>query len=263
MNNVLTVGPQDRPHIRLAHYDGLDFSAAASPDHPTLQTVTALRRRLHASLKLQLRLEQETAKNEALLGKLRAALGIAADHRPDNDNGDEATGTVKTESERDGRSAFGFLRDRAGLEQGGADSPITTTTNFALSQLQALRSLSTSLRTILPDVQADIRSSSRRKTATAATSSSSSSSPPSSSTWRRDRVEYVETASRKYLENVAGLELGPQGEVRDGEWQGEGRQLSKAEVDSLERVAALMGPHEAGGEERGPGRGGGDDAGGG
>lgn len=59
--------------------------------------------------------------------------------------------------------------------------------------------------------------------------------------WRRQRVEYIESQSRRHLENVGGLELGRNGEVRDGEWQGEGRRLGKGEVVDLERVVAMMG----------------------
>ena len=60
-------------------------------------------------------------------------------------------------------------------------------------------------------------------------------------TWRRERLEYVETATRKHLENVRGLELGKDGEVRDGEWDGGGRSLAKGEVESLERVVSMLG----------------------
>jgi len=48
------------------------------------------------------------------------------------------------------------------------------------------------------------------------------------------------------LENVRGLELGEMGEVRDGEWQGEGRKLGKGEVDDLERVVGLVGDNGGG-----------------
>ena len=59
--------------------------------------------------------------------------------------------------------------------------------------------------------------------------------------WRRERLEYVETATRKHLENVRGLELGKDGEVLDGEWDGGGRSLAKGEVESLERAVSLLG----------------------
>jgi kinetochore protein Mis12/MTW1 len=59
--------------------------------------------------------------------------------------------------------------------------------------------------------------------------------------WRRERLEYVETATKKHLENVRGLELGKDGEVRDGEWDGGGRSLATGEVESLERAVGLLG----------------------
>jgi len=42
------------------------------------------------------------------------------------------------------------------------------------------------------------------------------------------------------MEDVRGLELGEMGEVRDGEWQGEGRKLGKGEVEDLERVVGMV-----------------------
>ncbi|KAF4950166.1 hypothetical protein FGADI_8384 [Fusarium gaditjirri] len=219
MRNILTVRPDDQPYMRLAHYEGLDFSGSEGPDRPTTESVTALRRRLHASQRLHTALESERARNDALLGKLRSVLGVV----PGNVKAEEGQAQAP-----DG-SAFGFLRDKASLQAAGADKPIATTTEFTLSQLQALRALSTSLRTLLPDLgptDAD---------------TSIEDAPSSSRTWRRERVEYVEGASRKYLETARGLELGDQGEVRDGEWQGEGRKITRSDVEGLEQVAAMLG----------------------
>ncbi|KAF4458970.1 Kinetochore-associated MTW1 [Fusarium albosuccineum] len=223
MRNILTVRPVDQPYMRLAHYEGLDLAGLEGPqaqDRPTTESVTALRRRLHASQRLHAALEAERARNDALLVKLRGALGVVP-------------GSVKAEEGQgaDG-SPFGFLRDKASLQDAGADTPIATTTEFTLSQLQALRALSTSLRTLLPDLgptDAD--------TEAAAEDDASNGSR----TWRRDRVEYVEGASRKYLETARGLELGTQGEVRDGEWQGEGRKITRSDVEGLEQVVAILG----------------------
>ncbi|EWG49813.1 hypothetical protein FVEG_09200 [Fusarium verticillioides 7600] len=219
MRNILTVRPDDQPYMRLAHYEGLDFSGSEGSDRPTTESVTALRRRLHASQRLHTALESERARNDALLGKLRSVLGVV----PGNVKAEEGQAQAP-----DG-SAFGFLRDKASLEAAGADKPIATTTEFTLSQLQALRALSTSLRTLLPDLGPT----------DADTSMEDASS--SSRTWRRERVEYVEGASRKYLESARGLELGDQGEVRDGEWQGEGRKITRSDVEGLEQVAAMLG----------------------
>ncbi|KAH7244310.1 Mis12 protein-domain-containing protein [Fusarium redolens] len=219
MRNILTVRPDDQPYMRLAHYEGLDFSGLEGPDRPTTESVTALRRRLHATQRLHTALESERARNDALLGKLRSVLGVV----PGNVKAEEGQAQAP-----DG-SAFGFLRDKASLQAAGADKPIATTTEFTLSQLQALRALSTSLRTLLPDLGPT----------DADTQMEDASS--SSRTWRRERVEYVEGASRKYLETARGLELGDQGEVRDGEWQGEGRKITRSDVEGLEQVAAMLG----------------------
>lgn len=236
MRHILNVRPEDQPYVRLAHYDGLDFADAAHdqhPDRPTAESVTALRRRLQASQRLHLALEAESASNEALLAKLRRALGVR--HDDDDDDGAALASKREGRDEADHQhkhppGPFAFLGNKGRLEEGGADRPITTTAEFALSQLQALRSLSAALRATLPDLGPV-------QTAAAAASSEDGGSKSS----RRERVEYVEGSSRKYLERARALELGPRGEVRDGEWQGEGRRLSKAEVDGLEHLASLLG----------------------
>ncbi|KAJ4175050.1 hypothetical protein NW754_005470 [Fusarium falciforme] len=230
MRNILTVRPDDQPYMRLAHYEGLDFAALEAPDRPTAESITALRRRLHASQKLHAALEAERARNDALLVKLRAALGVVP-------------GGVKAEEgQAPPGSAFGFLRDKASLQDADANTPIATTTEFTLSQLQALRALSTSLRTLLPDLGPD----------DADADAADKDAADGSKTWRRERVEYVEGASRKYLETARGLELGAQGEVRDGEWQGEGRKITRGDVEGLEQVVSMLGnnksPKSKGGE---------------
>ncbi|KAG5999808.1 hypothetical protein E4U43_001852 [Claviceps pusilla] len=236
MNNILTIDKKTRPYIKLSHYEGLDLSK--HPDKPTMGSIAQLRRRLHASQKLHVALEAERSKNDVLLRKLKEALNIpttAATAATEEGDGD---GDVKRESEacsadQEGKHAgntLGFLRDKGTLEQGGTDKPITTTAEFTLSQLQSLRSLSLSLTALLPQLHAldENKPDGAKK-----------------SSWRRDRSEYIESASRKYLERSVGLELGPQGEVRDGEWQGGGPSATKSEVESLENVSLLLGTKAA------------------
>ncbi|POR32216.1 Kinetochore-associated protein MTW1 [Tolypocladium paradoxum] len=235
MRYILTVRPEHQPYMRLAHYDGLDLAPGPQPDRPTAESVTALRRRLQASQKLHVALEAEKARNDALLRRLRGMLGM---RDPD----------VKAEAEGTEPSPFGFLRDKGNLEEGGTEQPITTTTEFTLSQLQALRSLSTSLRTILSDLgPADA--------ANAEGDEDDDGKQPAEGkkSWRRERAEYIEASSRKYLERSGGLELGPRGEVRDGEWQGGGRGLTRGEVEGLEKVAAALGSGSASAKEGGGG----------
>lgn len=218
----MTVRPQDQPFMRLAHYEGLDFAALEgqqAPDRPTTESVTALRRRLHASQCLNTALEAERARNDALLTKLRSALGVV----PGNVKSEEGQTPVADDS------PFGFLRNKTSLQDAGADKPIATTAEFTLSQLQALRALSTSLRTLIPDLKP-----------TEPDTDNPEMEADNPHSWRRERVGYVESASRKYLENSRGLELGAQGDVRDGEWQGEGRKVTRGDVENLEQVMTML-----------------------
>lgn len=239
MRNILCVKPDDRDWLRLGHYEGLNFDNLPAktpsrdddgsmdvdtPDRPTVESVNRLRRRLQASQKLSTMLHAEKARNDALLGELRALVG--------------RVGAVKDESRgsEGEKPPLAFLHDRGDLTLADANTPLTTTTAFSLSQLQALRALSTSLSSILPNLQAgrgddDQGGGGARRT------------------WRRERVEYVEGAARKHLEQARGLELGGDGEVRDGEWQGEGRRFADGEVAALEGVvSALAGSGGGGGE---------------
>lgn len=245
MRNILCVKPDDRDWLRLGHYEGLNFDNLPAktpskdnkdggddamdvdtPDRPTVESVNRLRRRLQASQKLNTMLHAEKARNDALLGELRSLVGRVG-----------AGAAVKDEPQEGGetKAPLAFLHDRGDLTLADANTPLTTTTAFSLSQLQALRALSTSLSSILPNLQggAGYDGSGARRT------------------WRKERVEYVEGAARKHLEHVRGLELGRDGEVRDGEWQGEGKRFAGGEVAALEGVVnALAGSGGGGGDEK-------------
>jgi kinetochore protein Mis12/MTW1 len=232
MRNILCVRPEDRDWIRLAHYDGLDFSSANAnannADAPSAQSVTALRRKLQASQRLNGMLHAEKVRNDALLARLRSVVGGKGPGAAKNEKSD-----VKLEeAAEDEPSPFAFLHNKGVLAEGGAQAPISTTTAFTLSQLQALRALSTSLRNIMPDL---------------GDSASGQDLNPGESTaegrkgWRRERLQYVEASTRKHLENIRGLEFDKTGSVRDGEWQGEGRQLARGEVEGLEKVVTILG----------------------
>ncbi|KAH8909611.1 hypothetical protein BR93DRAFT_965699 [Coniochaeta sp. PMI_546] len=265
MQNILCIRPSEpREWIRLGHYEGLDLDAVAGSGpgsgegggggddddgRPSVDGVRRLRRRLQASQQLNAMLHAERARNRALLDALRGVVGKPGTEKMTEEGGPTTTTTTTTgepkmEVDNDNidlsaatRPPFGFLHDTGGLAAGAADKPLETTTAFTLSQLQALRALSTSLRNIMPDLEGereeDDDDSGGRKT------------------WRRERLEYVETATRKHLEHARGLELGKDGEVRDGEWQGEGRKLAKDEVEGLEKVAALLGGAGSGSASKG------------
>lgn len=247
MRNILCVKPEERDWIRLGHYEGLNFDNVPpsvlkdgdrmdvdeeeNPDVPTVDSVNKLRRRLQASQKLNTMLVAEKARNDALLGELRRLVGRATRG---------SAPSVKEEEDEDKKAPFAFLHDKGDLTQADAMTPLTTTTAFSLSQMQALRALSTSLSNILPDL----------KPHDAPDADAEESEALQKKTWRKERVEYVEAATRRHLENVRGLELGRNGEVRDGEWQGDGRRFANGEVGALENVVEMLGNGRAGREEK-------------
>lgn len=243
MRNILCLKGGEMEWIRLGHYEGLDFSAAPSASSSAgpgagegregegegegagagVEGVNKLRRRLQASQRLGCMLVAERARNAALLGEMRRLVGRVPGVGVKSEAGEGGAEEGQTQEP----PPFRFLHDKGDLTEGDAETPLTTTAAFSLSQLQALRELSKTLRRGMADL--------------AAAGEEAEEEEGGKKTWRRERLEYVETATRKHLENVRGLELGKNGEVRDGEWDGGGRSLAKGEVESLERVVTILG----------------------
>jgi kinetochore protein Mis12/MTW1 len=215
LRNILTVPPDVREWVRLNHYEGLNFTLDA--DAPDSESITLQRRKLRETQKLHALLLAETAKNEATIASLRSLL--------------LNQGLKKEEEEGQATyPAFAFLRNKGDVT-GDVSHPISTTTSFALSQLPALKALLQNLKPRLDEL-----ANGNGKDGLVGEEEKS---------WRRERLEFVEKETRRHLENVRGLELGEMGEVRDGEWQGEGRKLGKGEVEDLERVVGMVGGTDA------------------
>jgi kinetochore protein Mis12/MTW1 len=218
LRNILSVPPEVRDWVRLSHYQGLNFTLDA--DAPNSESITLQTRKLREVGKLHSLLLAETARNEATISSIKALLSKTV---------------PKAEPTEDSESAhptFAFLQDKGDLT-GDVSHPISTTTSFALSQLPALKSLLQSLKPRLDELAND--------------GGKEGLVGEEEKSWKRERLEFVEREARRHLENVRGLELGEMGEVRDGEWQGEGRKLGKGEVDDLERVVGLVGGGGGGG----------------
>lgn len=241
LRNFLCVRPPDlRSYIRLSHYEGLDFSstsvdAAAAErldgngdgDKATLESINMFRVRLRESMRLNALLHAEQQRNARLLSGLRTLVGANAD---EGVKAEESSNPGTTKTTADDPSPLAFLhRDVGPLTDAGSE-PLSTTTAFTLSQLQALRALSQSLRTMAPDLTSP----------SASADGANDDMDGGNKSWRRQRLEYVEGATRRHLEAVQGLELGKYGEVVDGEWQGEGGRLGSGEVEGLERVVAII-----------------------
>ncbi|RYP47418.1 hypothetical protein DL768_006533 [Monosporascus sp. mg162] len=235
--------------------------AMTNPDVPTLEGINRLRRKLRESMRLNALLTAEHARNERLLRDLRRLVAAPADSKvkreststtPARPTIDDHNNSLPRDDDADAggskKSPFAFLHRKADLAaEAGPDAPISTTTAFTLSQMQALRALSTSLRTLGPDLAPapgrDSPSSPSSSSASMADDDGGDGDKRSKrkKSWRRERLEYVEGAARRHLESVQGLELGRRGEVRDGEWQGGGRSLARGEVEGLERIVSLLG----------------------
>ncbi|KAI0390036.1 Mis12 protein-domain-containing protein [Xylariaceae sp. FL0594] len=325
LRNIFTVRPPElRDWMRLSHYEGLDFSSSSSPsisrrrragdedeagndatgaetitnkdsDAPTIESVTALRRRLRESMRLNALLTAERARNEALLEDLRRLVGDPAsskgtgpqiksestspaggaeaattdarananitfnvtdtetrDQEQDVNMPDAVTSALSEEEKHKTKSPFAFLHQKGDLASTvGGEAPLTTTAAFTLSQMQALRQLSSTLRKLAPELAKPIAAFPDDPTTSSidgestgtgfSGTSTTTTNGDSKKSWRRERVEYVETATRRHLETVHGLELGEHGEVRDGDWQGPGRSLARGEVEGLERIVAILG----------------------
>ncbi|KAI1126703.1 Mis12 protein-domain-containing protein [Nemania abortiva] len=256
--------------------DNGDASQPAPNDAPTIESVTLLRRRLRESMRLNALLTAEHTRNEALLEDLRRLVGdtastgpqvktegtspvprrsVSRDLNANTVDNQDASGHEKGKQKAETKSPFAFLHQKGDLaSSSGGAAPLATTAAFALSQLQALRSLSTALSNLTPDLKASSSSASQAHDGEDGDDSRPSTAGPRG--WRRERVEYVETATRRHLETVHGLELGKHGEVRDGEWQGPGRSLARGEVEGLERVVEILDGDGNGNGVPGPGGGG-------
>ncbi|KAI0011765.1 Mis12 protein-domain-containing protein [Xylariaceae sp. FL0662B] len=269
LRNLLCVRPADvRDWIRLSHYEGLDFSAAAAAstatvdgqqqriqiqsdaNKPSLDRINHLRRKLRESMRLNALLTAERARNERLLEELGALVGTGPSSRVKNEasvtpdrSGSTPSApqsqTTQPPPQTTTKSPLAFLHNKGPLSSSGAPDALSTNTAFTLSQLQALRALSTSLSRIAPDLVRAPPSQPPPPSGADADMDPDGSNRKKS--WRRERLEYVEGETRRHLEAVQGLELGRLGEVRDGEWQGPGRNLGRGEVERLERVIAVLG----------------------
>ena len=198
--------------MKLGHHEGVDF--VVGDDAPTTESIRLQKRKLRETQKLHALLEAETARNDATISALRALLSNQGMKKESDDE------TAAMEP------PFAFLQKKGDLT-GDGKLPISTTTSFALSQLPALKSLLQDLQPRLKELKSGGQVGEGQKS------------------WRRERLEFIEKETRRHLENVRGLELGEQGEVRDGEWQGEGRKLAKGEVEDLEKVVSLVGGDDA------------------
>ena len=204
--------------MRLSHYEGLDFESREGALDK--ESVLVQRRKLREVAKLGVMLKMDKERNERTIKALRELSGQAGGT---DTKKEEVEGEAK---EEDGYPTLAFLQNKGDLK-GDIERPIGTTTEFAIGQLPALKGLVDRLEPRLHEL-AEGRNGQEGLVG------------EEEKTWRRERLEFIEKETKRHLENVRGLELGEMGEVRDGEWQGEGRRLAKGEAEDLERVVGMI-----------------------
>lgn len=195
-------------------------------DAPTIETIRLQRSKVQEAQRLNRLLTAESSKNTAIINRLRSLRGLPPKSVPGTSKTVEQSRTNDT---ADTYPVFAHLENKAGLTDGTGDTPLSTNAAFVLSQLPALKSLLAELKP-----QEGLLGEGGKADPNIAGGQAEKS-------WRKQRVEYIETQTRRHLEKVVGLELGKNGEVGDGEWQAEGRKLAKGEVQDLERMVEMMG----------------------
>ncbi|KAH9222691.1 Mis12 protein-domain-containing protein, partial [Leptodontidium sp. 2 PMI_412] len=177
LRNILSVPPEVRDWVRLSHYEGLNF--VQDEQAPNTESVTLQRRKLRETQKLHALLRAETARNEATIRSLKGLLLNQVEKR---EPGLEEAQTS---------APFAFLQKRGELT-GDVKHPVTTTTEFTISQLPALKSLLDNLKPRLGEL--------------ANGGGKEGLVGEEEKSWRRERLEFVERETKRHLENVRGLE---------------------------------------------------------
>lgn len=180
-----------------------------------------LRRKLQETQKLHTKLVAKTSENAEIISQLRSLLGSAGAKSEPLDTESSVTQHQNT---------LAFLNETGTLKSSSTITPFNTTTSFALSQVPSLRARLSELRPLLKYLSESSQSA----------SDPTLSAEGEEKNTRMKRMEYIEKQTKRHLEKKRGLELGKQGEVIDGEWQGGGRVLGKGEVLNLERVMSVV-----------------------
>ncbi|KAJ6031696.1 hypothetical protein N7540_002428 [Penicillium herquei] len=213
LRNILTVPGDLVSHVRLNHYEGLSFDP--SPNTPTPETITTLRKKLLETRKLNRSLKDECARNDAVIAQLNAILSKV------NPEQNKPTDEPNTTTPLD----LSFLTTspaakqlRVGVDTGSNTKhiPLTTNTTFILTQLPALQATLENLRPKLASLPGSVK-------------------VIESKSKRDERKEYIESRIRLHLERAGQLAMGD-----DGHPVVAGRRIDISEAHALESVAHML-----------------------
>ncbi|TKA75712.1 hypothetical protein B0A49_03910 [Cryomyces minteri] len=214
LRNVLAVPEDLTSWIRLDHYKNLDFTPQKADD-PTLESIQLLRRKVQETEKLQVALQAEAVRNEALIQQLQLLISGSASTAFKTEPSSSPT---KDSMSAQPSAPFAFLTSThaaktLGISTTTAHNPLTQNTTFALAQLPALRNLLASLRpklTALPDAPVE-----------------------DEETIAGERRAYIESQTRRHLER-RGVDLNAEGSV------GLGRRIGPEEVRAIEAIVGAL-----------------------
>lgn len=221
LRNIFVVPPDLLGWVRLKHHEGLltgpaaaDAVADAAPTAAPAR-ITAARRRLRETRRLNRALRQEKERNDAVLAQLRALVGgvgvsavktepgtEAETEKPEQEGKpDSDTDTVMADADASAGADADHTLNLAFLLSPAAagTAPVATHTTFALSQLAALRRTVDRLR---PRLGTLARAAAAVAAAATATSTSRSGNSGESQDGREDETEEAEAAADE--EDVAG-----------------------------------------------------------
>lgn len=203
LRSVLFVPEELVTWVKLSHYDSLTYPVPSNA--PTPEAVQLLRRKVAASRTVSNGLMSEQAKNEAMLRQLRsvmASVSLAQARATPN---------------------FGFLTNAPSastfnVSGYGSQMPLTTNTNFALSQLPALKAILAELRPKLEDLQANGPGHSGAR-----------------DEMKAERKAYIDQRTMEHADRNGHASGENAGVAAD-------RDIEEAEVHAMEKVATIFGP---------------------
>lgn len=202
LRNILAVGHKEEdlaPWVQLEHYKGLDLNAAARDSGLSVEDVQLRRRKLQETAKLNAMLKAEEAKNAAMLAQLQGLVG--------NNGADNTT-----------ESTFAFLMTSQHTSTATNAQLLNQNTQYALSQLPALRQLLQQLKDSLQTL-------------------------PSARHAKED-PESTDARRRRYIESLSRRALGRKGiepESGDALAAGSGRKIGREEMEGMEAVVQVLG----------------------
>ena len=202
LRNILSVPEELATCVKLSHYDELTYPMPTNAPSP--EAVQLLRHKVAASRAVSKALASEHARNEAMLNQLRGMTSSVAQ--------------VQAKQS----SSFAFLADAPSastfnISPNGLQQPLTTNTNFALSQLPALKAILAELRPKLAELQATGLSHSGAR-----------------DDMKAERKTYVE---QRAMEHAARNSHASAGHATFTS----GRDIDEGEVQALEKVANIFG----------------------